>query len=111
MVGAQTSRFGSVMRYPLACAYALLRPVTQDDRKSCGRGTTREVLVVLRLAARAGAFRSGEKANFDCRTIPLSVKRKIPTLLLTHLGHVRVTSGEPIAIFAAWRGNPFVSLG
>jgi hypothetical protein len=31
--------------------------------------------------------------------------------LLTLSGHVRVTGGDPIAIFAAWRGNIFVSLG
>jgi len=36
MVGAQTSRFGSVMRYPLAWAYPLLRPLRSMIERAAG---------------------------------------------------------------------------
>jgi hypothetical protein len=60
-----------------------LRHVTQDDRNSCGRGATREVLVVPRVAARSRRVLP-VKIKFDYRTIPIVVKSKMATPLLTH---------------------------
>ena len=57
-----------------------------------------------------GAPECDGNAHYDGVQIGLSGESS-DELLLTHSGHVRATNGDPIAIFAAWRGNTFVSLG
>jgi hypothetical protein len=76
----------SVMLYPLACAYPLLRPIMRVDRNSCGWGATGRVLVVPCLAAKGPTGLGPVRANFNYRTIPIAVKSKMTILRLPRSG-------------------------
>jgi hypothetical protein len=80
----------SVMPYPLASAYPALRPIMRADRDGCGRGATRRILAVPRLAATAGASRPSENQIIIIGLFLVLSRAKWrlwATLLLTHSRH------------------------